>query len=58
MIKTFSEYREEQSDGIDYDELICMVQQLRAIYEGWADPITHIFEKEEYDYVYQWEWKP
>lgn len=30
----------------DYDELIAMMQQIHAIHNGWADPIT-VFIVEE-----------
>ena len=38
----------EASMEYDWDELICMMHQIHAIHNGWADPVTvHVIYEEE-----------
>lgn len=41
-------------EGMDWDDFVCMVQQVQAIDMGYADPIKVEIVEDPQGYVYTW----
>lgn len=54
MKKSYTVSMSISADFYDVDDFNCMVQQVFAIYAGWADTITPIIKDDTDVMVYEW----